>query len=57
LIKWHNNMSTKEVYVFTLIILDFGYRNLGFEPGTSDLFDRFFRYLFGEKRCGGKTQA
>jgi hypothetical protein len=23
-------------------ILDFRHRNLGFEPGTSDLFDRFF---------------
>jgi hypothetical protein len=27
-------------------ILDFEHRNLGFEPGTSDLFDRFFRYFF-----------
>jgi hypothetical protein len=28
--------------VFALIILDFGHRNLGFEPGTSDLFDLTF---------------
>jgi hypothetical protein len=28
--------------VFALNILDFGHRNLGFEPATSDLFDRFF---------------
>jgi hypothetical protein len=33
--KLHKNMSTQN-------ILDFGHRNLGFEPGTSDLFDRFF---------------
>jgi hypothetical protein len=47
LIKLHNNMSTCEVEVLTQNILDFEHRNLGFEPGTSDLFDRLFQYLFG----------
>jgi hypothetical protein len=28
--------------VFALNILDFVHRNLGFEPGSSDLFDHFF---------------
>jgi hypothetical protein len=38
-------------------ILDFGHRNLGFEPSTSDLFDRFFRYFFGLKKCGAEKMA
>jgi hypothetical protein len=50
-------MSTEEEKVFALNILDFGHRSLGFEPGTSDLFDRFFRYFFGEKQCGCETRA
>jgi hypothetical protein len=44
LIKLHNNMSTCEVQVLAQNILDFGHRNLGFEPRTSDLFGRTFRY-------------
>jgi hypothetical protein len=35
-------MSSNEVKVLAQNILDFGHRNLEFEPGTSDLFDRFF---------------
>jgi hypothetical protein len=55
LIKLHNNMSTEEVKVLTQNILDFGHRNLGFEPGTSDL--SFFLYFFGLKKCGRKSRA
>jgi hypothetical protein len=40
-IKLHNNMLTCEIKVLAQNILDFGHRNLGFEPGTSDWFDRF----------------
>jgi hypothetical protein len=46
----HNNMSTNEVYLIAPNILDLGHRNLGFEPDTSDLFDCFFRYIFGLKK-------
>jgi hypothetical protein len=53
-IKLHNNMSTCEVQVLAHNILDIGHRNLGFEPGTSD---RFFRYFFGLKKCGDKAMA
>jgi hypothetical protein len=37
--------------------LDFGHRNLGFEPGTFDLFDPFFRSFFGLKECEAQTMA
>jgi hypothetical protein len=40
-------MSKCEVEVLAQNILDFGHRNLGFEPGTSDNIDRFFRPFFG----------
>jgi hypothetical protein len=54
LIKLHNNMSTCEVLAQN--ILDFRHRNLGFEPGTFDLFGRTFSVLF-LLRCGDQTMA
>jgi hypothetical protein len=57
LIKLHKNFSTFEVQVLAQNILDFGHRYLGFEPGTSGLFDRFFRYFFGLNKCRDKAMA
>jgi hypothetical protein len=46
-------MSTCEAKILAQNILDFGHRNLGFEPGMSDLFGRFF----GLKKCGREKRA
>jgi hypothetical protein len=52
LINLHNNISTNEVLAQN--ILGFGHRNLEFEPGTSDLFNRFFGTFLVKKNMEPK---
>jgi hypothetical protein len=50
-------MSTCEVKVLAQNIMDFRDRNLGFEPGTSDLFNLFSVLFLLKKTCGDQTMA